>query len=187
MKKVLNVGIGGRSFIIDEDAYYRLDRYLERFRERTKMGIQTKDVMEDLEQRIAELFSESLRSEQEVVNLALVNKIIEQLGMPDGGPADDDFTFSAEPSYQNKVKRLYRDPDTKIVGGVCGGLSHYLNVDVVLLRVLFFIALFLGSIGFWTYIIFWIVAPMAETAAQKCEMRGIPVTAENLRKYSTYK
>lgn len=91
MKKVVNVGIGGTSFVIDEDAYQRLDKYLERFREKTRMGVQTKDVMEDLEQRIAELFSESLRSEQEVVNLALVNKVISQLGMPDGGPVEDDF------------------------------------------------------------------------------------------------
>jgi len=187
MKKVVNVGIGGRSFVIDEDAYQKLDRYLDRFRERTKMGVQTKDVMEDLEQRIAELFNESLRSEQEVVNLSLVNKVISQLGMPDGAPAEEEFTYNSEPVNPVISKRFYRDPDSKIFGGVCGGLAFYMNVDVVLIRVLLFIAIFMGGIGFWAYIIFWIVAPLAVTAAQKCEMRGLPVTAENLRKYSTYK
>jgi len=189
MKKVVNVGIGGRSFVIDEDAYQKLDKYLDRFREKTKMGVQAKDVMEDLEQRISELFSESLRSEQEVVNLALVNKVISQLGMPDGGPADEEFNSStwSEPVNPVASKRLYRDPDSKVFGGVCGGLAYYLNVDVVLIRVLFFIAIMMGGAGFWGYIIFWIVAPMANTAAQKCEMRGVPVTAENLRKYSIYK
>jgi phage shock protein PspC (stress-responsive transcriptional regulator) len=189
MKKVVNVGIGGRSYVIDEDAYQKLDKYLEKFRERTKMGVQTGDVMEDLEQRIAELFSESLRNGQEVVNLALVNKIIDQLGMPDGEAADDDFSSKRETSsnYGHVVKKLYRDPDTKSLGGVCGGLALYLNVDLVLVRVLFIISLFMGGVGFWAYIIFWIVAPLAVTATQKCEMRGIPVTAENLRKYSIYK
>ncbi len=191
MKKVVNVGIGGSSFVIDEDAYQKLDKYLEKFRERTKMGVQTGDVMEDLEQRIAELFSESLRVGQEVVNIALVNKIIAQLGMPDGEVADDDFSSTTnskkESDYVHVVKKLYRDPDTRTIGGVCGGLALYTNVDIVLVRVLFIISLFMGGVGFWAYIIFWIVAPLATTAAQKCEMRGIPVTAENLRKYSIYK
>lgn len=188
MKKVVNVGIGGRSFVIDEDAYQKLDKYLERFRERTRMGVQTGDVMEDLEQRIAELFSESIRTGQEVVNLTLVNKIIAQLGMPDGEAAEDDFTSKKETTYSGyAVKRLYRDPETKTIGGVCGGLALYLNIDILLLRVLFVISLFIGGFGFWAYVIFWIVAPLATTATQKCEMRGIPVTAENLRKYSIYK
>ncbi|MFA6335669.1 MAG: PspC domain-containing protein [Bacteroidales bacterium] len=187
MKKVVNVGIGGRSFVIDEDAYQKLDKYLEKFRERTKMGMQTGDVMEDLEQRIAELFDESLRNGQEVVNLTIVNKIIAQLGMPDGEATDDDFTSKKETNYGYTVKKLYRDPDSRVLGGVCGGLALYTNVDIVLVRVLFIICLFMGSVGFWAYIIFWIVAPLATTATQKCEMRGIPVTAENLRKYSIYK
>jgi phage shock protein PspC (stress-responsive transcriptional regulator) len=190
MKKVVNVGIGGRSFVIDEDAYQKLDKYLEKFRERTKMGVQTGDVMEDLEQRIAELFSESIKTGQEVINLSLVNRIIAQLGMPDGEAAEDDFSSSKkETTYSTgyAVKRLYRDPDNKSLGGVCSGLALYLNVDIALVRVLFFISLFMGGVGFWAYIIFWIVAPLATTATQKCEMRGIPVTAENLRKYSNYK
>lgn len=188
MKKVVNAGIGGRSFVIDEDAYQKLDRYLEKFRERTRMGVQTGDVMEDLEQRIAELFSEYLKTGQEVVNLTLVNKIIAQLGMPDGEAMEDDFTSKKETNYSGyAVKKLYRDPENKRIGGVCSGLALYLNVDVVLLRVLFAIAFFMGGTGFWAYIIFWIVAPLATTATQKCEMRGIPVTAENLRKYSIYK
>jgi len=125
MKKVINAGIGGRSFVIDEDAYFRLDRYLDRFRERTGMGVQAKDVMEDIEQRISELFAESLRSDQEVVNLALVNKVIAQLGMPDGNPEDDDFAATVDPAENSPAKKLYRDPDSRIIGGVCGGLSYY--------------------------------------------------------------
>ena len=187
MKKVINAGIGGRSFVIDEDAYFRLDRYLDRFRERTGMGAQAKDVMEDIEQRISELFTESLRSDQEVVNLALVNKVIAQLGMPDGNPEDDDFAATVDQAENPPSKKLYRDPDSRIIGGVCGGLSYYLNIDPVLVRVLFFVSIFLGGMGFWLYIILWLVVPNADNAAKKCEMRGLKATAENLRKYSIYK
>lgn len=186
MKKVVTVGIGGRSFVIDEDAYQKLNLYLSRFKERTKMGVQSSDVMEDLEQRIAELFTEALGSKLEVVNITMVNNIIGQLGMPDGEPMEDDFGFKGEQPAFAPVRKLYRDPDDKTVGGVCSGLAHYLNVDVVLIRVLFVIALIMGGAGFWAYIIIWIVAPVAYTAAQKCEMRGLPVTAENLKRFTTY-
>lgn len=191
MKKVVTVGIGGRSFVIDEDAYQKLERYLDKFRQKTGNGNEAADIMEDLEQRIAELFYEELSGKGEVVNISSVNKVISQLGMPDGSPVDESSDYSSEPSAtaanQTVVKRLYRDPDNRVIGGVCSGLGHYLNIDMIIIRVIFGVSLFMGGLGFWAYIIFWIVAPQAMTAAQKCEMRGIPVTAENLRKVSSYK
>jgi phage shock protein PspC (stress-responsive transcriptional regulator) len=190
MKKVVTVGIGGKSFVIDEDAYKRLSLYLSKFKERTKMGVETPDVMEDLEERIAELFTEALGSRQQVINITIVNNVISQLGMPDGSSMED--IFSDEPytdyrDYEKTRKRLYRDPDNKAIAGVCSGLALYLDIDVILVRILFLVALFVGGTGFWAYIIFWVVAPQARSAAQKCEMRGIPVTAENLRKFSSYR
>ncbi len=186
MKKVLNVGIGGRSFTIDDDAYQRLDSYLEHFRRKTSMGYQTKEVMDDLEMRIAELFTDALSSKQEVVNLALVNKVIAQLGMPDGTAEEGSYNYydPSGASYKKPDKKLFRDPDNKVIGGVCGGLAAYFDMDVTILRILFAVALFCGSLGFWAYIIFWIIAPLAKTAANKCEMRGLPVTAENMRKFA---
>ena len=185
MKKVLTVGIGGRSFTIDEDAYKKLDRYLTKFRERTGMGIQAKDVMSDLEERIAELFSEVLGMGREVVNLALVERVISQLGMPDGEPMEEDFGVKPDYGYRDSPgKKFYRDPDDKMLGGVCSGLSLYLNIDTAIIRILFVIAFVAGTLGFWAYLIFWVVAPMAYSATQKCEMRGIPVTAENLKRFS---
>ncbi len=186
MKKVLNVGIGGRSFIVDEDAYHRLDLYLANFRRKAQMGAQTKEVMDDLETRIAELFQEQLGARQEVVNLELVHRVVSQLGMPDGSPEEDTPYTHLAGENNSGVRKLYRDPDHKILGGVCSGLAAYFGMDLILVRVLFIVFLIMGGLTFWVYIIFWIVAPPAVTPAQKCEMRGIPPTAENMRKYSHY-
>lgn len=190
MKKVLSVGIGGRTFTIDEDAYQKLDAYIERFRQKTQMGYQTKEVIDDLECRIAELFTDALNSRKyDVVNIALVNEVISQLGMPDGSASDAEFYSNQNTNYNYQQpkpsKKFYRDSDSKVIGGVCSGLALYFDIDIMLVRVLFVVALICGSLGFWVYVIFWIVAPLATTAAQKCEMRGLPITAENLRRFSS--
>ena len=152
------------------------------------MGSQEKEVMDDLEMRIADLFEEKLGSGSEVVTLQMVEEIISRLGMPDGSsPFENggDTSSSASASAESKgPRKLYRDPDDRVIGGVCSGLAQYLNIDVVLVRILFVVFTLIGGAGIWVYIILWIVAPQALTAAQKCEMRGWPVTAENIRKAS---
>ena len=186
MKKVLTVGIGRRSFIINEDAYAELDRYLEMFKSKVKMGVYTKEVMDDLEDRIADLFSESIRTSNEVVSMELVKNVISRLGMPDDEPAGDYFSFSGNgESCERITKKFFRDPCDKKIGGVCSGIAAYLDIDVLLVRIVFIIALFIGTAGFWIYMIVWFVAPLAKTAAQRCEMRGLPVTVENMKKYSS--
>ncbi|MBR5049780.1 MAG: PspC domain-containing protein [Desulfovibrio sp.] len=82
-------------------------------------------------------------------------------------------------------KKIYRDYDNRRIAGVCAGLATYLDIDVVLARVLMLVALVAGTAGFWIYVICWIAIPKAVTATQKCEMNGLPVTAENLAKFST--
>ena len=183
MKKVMNVGIGGVGFMIDEDAYYRLKNYLSRFKSALDSKKEAFEVMSDVEQRIAELFREELRYKEEVVNLALVEKVIALLGLPDGTEQTDEFAF--ERGYDTCTrprKRLHRDPDEKMLGGVCSGLAAYFDTEIALWRVLFVVSLLLAVPGIAAYVILWIAVPMAKTAAQKLEMRGISVTAENLRK-----
>ena len=186
MKQVLNVGIGGRSFVIDEDAFDRLSSYLNAFRSKTGMGYQTKEVMDDLEMRIAEIFSESLSSRQEVIS---------QLGMPDGsdipggqgyngaGSTADSGEYWHSGRDSRPVKKLYRDIDHNVIGGVASGLACYFDVDVLVIRILFVILFLFGSFGGWIYIILWIAVPAARTSAEKCRMHGIPVTAENMRRF----
>jgi len=186
MKTVINVGIGGRSFTINEDAYLRLDMYLTAFKEKAGIGNISEEVMSDVEYRIADILSEELASvRKEVVDIMMVDKAISMVGMPDGS---SDFGFDNGFGTSGKApKKFFRDPDDRKIAGVCSGLAAYLDVDVTLIRIIFLVALICGTAGFWIYIIFWIVAPLADTAVQKCQMRGIPANAGNIRKYSCHR
>jgi phage shock protein PspC (stress-responsive transcriptional regulator) len=211
MKKVVNVSVGGKSFSLDEDAYARLSAYFDHFKARLDRDTQSagEEVMTDLENRIAELFDQGTGgASYRVVDLALVTKVVEQLGMPDGskepeyagpeggcGTEDNqsgpkfgegmDFTYNG---VQGEARRrLYRDPDNKKVGGVCGGLSAFLNVDIVLVRVISLLAILLWGTGLLVYIVLWIVVPLAKTPADKCLMRGLEPTAGNMARFSQKK
>ena len=168
------------------NGFKKIAKDIERFKEKVQMGLQTQEVIEEVEMRIAELFTEYLGPRQEVVNISIVNKVISQLGLPDGTDADKDFmSNNKNDTNMNTTKKFYRDPDNKTIGGVCSGLAAYLDIDVTLIRIIFLVALICGSLGFWVYVIFWIVAPIAKSASDKCEMRGLPITAENLKRFSS--
>ena len=210
MKEVMNIGIGGKSFVVETSAYEILKDYLELFSSKIKPG-ESSEVMEDIESRIAELCSENISAYKNVVTESIVVKIVTQLGLPNGesyrpfqgaaagaakgatgtsagtsgaysGAAGAAYGAGAE--EQRVPKKLFRDSDDKLIGGVCSGLGFYLGADPVLVRVLFLIALLFGTLGFWVYLIIWIVAPLAVNPVQKCEMRGLAPTAENLGKFS---
>ena len=210
MKEVMNIGIGGKSFVVETSAYEILKDYLELFSSKIKPG-ESSEVMEDIESRIAELCSENINAYKNVVTESIVVKIVTQLGLPNGesyrpfqgaaagaakgatgtsagtsgaysGAAGAAYGAGAE--EQSVPKKLFRDSDDKMIGGVCSGLGFYLGADPVLVRVLFLIALLFGTLGFWVYLIIWIVAPLAVNPVQKCEMRGLAPTAENLGKFS---
>ena len=222
MKEVMNIGIGGKSFVVETSAYEILKDYLELFSSKIKPG-ESSEVMEDIESRIAELCSENISAYKNVVTESIVVKIVTQLGLPNGesyrpfqgtaaGAASGAATgtsagssagaasassgtsgaysgaagaaYGAGAEEQSVPKKLFRDSDDKMIGGVCSGLGFYLGADPVLVRVLFLIALLFGTLGFWVYLIIWIVAPLAVNPVQKCEMRGLAPTAENLGKFS---
>lgn len=179
MKKTVNVAIGGCSFIIDEDAYNVMSEYLENFKGALESSSASNDVMDELETRIADLLKQKMAG-REVVNLKIVEEIIGQVGYPEGYKEVN----NTNNENMSAPKRLFRDPDDKKIGGVCSGLALFLGIDVVFIRIIFLIALLFVGGGFWAYVIFWIVAPEARTAVEKCEMRGLPPTAENIRRFT---
>ena len=189
MKKVFNISLANRSFTLEEDAYNRLSEYLEHFRTRlaASSGVpytQNAEVMEDLESRIAELFTQEVGTDGRVVRLELVERVTRQLGMPDGAPENPEAGTAPAAGSTPERKKIYRDYDNRRIAGVCAGLALYLDIDVVLTRVLMLVALVAGLAGFWIYVICWIAIPKALTPTQKCEMHGLPVMAENLAKFA---
>ncbi len=183
MKKVMNVSLGGRCFTLNEDAYNRLQLFLLHFRARlTVAEYQKAEVMEEIEGRIAELFYQEVGESGRVVTLETVEKVASALGMPDGS-SEAGFSYGSS-SQESGPRRLYRDMDNKVLGGVCSGLSLYFDIDLTLVRILMLAALVFGSAGFWIYVILWIAVPKALTPAQKCEMHGMPSSAENMSRFA---
>jgi phage shock protein PspC (stress-responsive transcriptional regulator) len=189
MKKVITANIGGYCFTIEEDAYARLNNYLNNFKATMVNKQEADEVMEDIESRIAEIFREQVSNFQRVVDTIVVGKVIAMLGMPERNSSCTASTNAApekellEPAPQRR-RRLFRNPDSMVLGGVCSGLAEYAGIDKVIIRLLFLAALILGMFGFWVYIILWIVTPKAQTIAEKLEMRGESVTVENIWNYS---
>lgn len=190
MKKTINVAIGGCSFTIDDDAYNALETYLNDFKDALEPSSSNADVMEEVEARIADLLKTKLGGRQ-VVNIRMIQEVIDQIGYPQAfskseNHNDCNWQDTAGGYYyqERPVKKLYRDTDDRKIAGVCSGLALFLGIDVVILRVIFLVALICGTAGFWIYVVIWIAAPEAKTAAEKCEMRGIPATAENIRRFT---
>lgn len=189
MKKTLNVAIGGCSFTIDDDAYKTLEEYLDSFKAGLDNSSSSNEVMDELEMRIADLLKEKI-GRREVIDLSMVDAVLNQIGPISTRTVRSEESTSQQneqqyrPGNQETVRKFYRDAEGKKIAGVCSGLALYLNIDVTLVRIIFLVAFLCGSAGFWIYIVLWIVAPEARTAAEKCELRGIPATAENIRRFT---
>ena len=189
MKKVVTANIGGFCFTVEEEAFNKLERYLDNYANSFSDKKEAAEVMEDIESRIAEIFREQAPLPQQVVDMASVNKVIAMMGVPEGQTSFNEnerhrHSFSSANTSAPHARKLYRDPDHVVFGGVCSGLAAYFGLDIVLVRVLFIAAIFLGAFGFPLYIILWLVIPKAVTIAQKLEMHGDPVTVENIWNYT---
>ncbi len=190
MKKTLTANISGTVFHIEEDAYDRLHRYLNTIRGQFTGTDGREEIMADIESRIAELFTERLDGRRQVVSLDDVEHIIGIMGQPEdyvmgeSGTAEEDrqqHGQSAPHGGPTAGKRFFRHPEDKWVGGVLGGLGAYLNIDPLILRLVYLLFLFLGF-GFVLYLILWIVVPRADSAADMLRMRGEPVNVENIKR-----
>lgn len=184
MKTTITINLGGLVFHIDDDAYEMLNTYLIAIEKQFASEDDRKDIMTDIETRLAELFTEFLDGKRDVIMKDDVSKVIEILGQPEDFIEEEPTTEQSKKksTTYHATKRLYRDPDNRFLGGVCGGLGAYFNVDPVIFRIIFIIIFFGMGSGLIIYIILWIAMPEATTTAQKLEMRGEPVTVENIKK-----
>jgi phage shock protein PspC (stress-responsive transcriptional regulator) len=183
MKKTFTINISGTVFHIEEDAYDVLQKYLVNLKNHFGSSEEGKEILTDIEARIAEIFIEKSTNVQKVVSIDMVNAAIEIMGTPEDFVEDENEEGAPETEESKRKRRLYRDPDHRVIGGVCGGLGAYFNMDPVILRIIFVALLFLTSgAAFLAYIILWIAVPKAKNTAQRLEMRGQEATVKNIEK-----
>jgi phage shock protein PspC (stress-responsive transcriptional regulator) len=195
MNKTVIININGIIFHIEEDAYEKLSKYLNTIKGYFRDSDGRDEIMSDIEARIAELFQEKVNTIKQVVILSDVDEVIAKMGKPEeyaadsesnnstsqAGPTNSASGFSSE-NGNYKRRRVFRDPDDKVLGGVCSGIANHFDFDPIYLRGAFAILFFVFGSGFLLYILLWIIIPKAVTTAEKLEMRGEPINVDNIKR-----
>jgi phage shock protein PspC (stress-responsive transcriptional regulator) len=264
MKKNISINISGIIFHVEEDGYDLLRQYLESVSRYFSTYEDSKEITDDIESRIAEIFLAKLDSGKQVITREDVEGVIRTMGSVEDFAAaealeedtayrayertDDTYTgeesgrrrlyrdtgrkvlggvaagiahyFKTDPLWirliliifffadafasfgtitlvtyivlwivlpgrtdlkpDDKVKKLFRNPDDRVIGGVSGGIAAYFGTDPTVIRLLFVFSIFLGGTGLVIYIILWIITPEAKTLTDKMQMKGEPVTLSNI-------
>jgi phage shock protein PspC (stress-responsive transcriptional regulator) len=185
MNKTVNINLGGMFFHIDEDAYQKLTRYFDAIKRSLSKSSGQEEIIKDIEMRVSELLTEKQKTEKHVVTIREVDEVIVVMGQPEDYIIEEDgpSTTNNDFSTPRTTKKLYRDKENGMIGGVATGLGHYFGIDAVWLKIMFLIFVFAGfGTGILAYIILWIVTPEAVTTSEKLEMTGEPVTISNIEK-----
>ncbi|MDO6760353.1 PspC domain-containing protein [Tamlana sp. 2_MG-2023] len=186
MNKTVNINLAGIFFHIDEDAYLKLQGYLEAIKRSLANSQGSDEIIADIEARIAELFNERVQNNKQVIRIKEVDEVISIMGQPEDYVVDDEM-FEDEPdtSYKQKSttkRKLFRDADNAYISGVSSGLAHYFGIDAVWVRLAWILLVFGAGTGVLLYILLWILVPEAKTTAEKIMMTGEPVNISNIEK-----
>ncbi len=199
MKTTENISLAGYAFVIETDAYGKLDTYLNDIRNCFSDDPSAEEIVSDIEERIAELLREKCMNGM-VVDMPMVLDIMKRIGNPEELAGEETSCDPSVPESRTsekaekkstRSKRLYRNTDERVIGGVCSGLGIYFGVDKVIFRLIFLILFFIGIVSadegpyvilsFLAYICLWIAMPAARTAEQKREMKGKPLNLDSYR------
>lgn len=182
MQRIIQITIAGRLIAIEEDGYLLLKDYISSLERHFNGEVGKEEIIGDIEGRIAELFGARLQSGAHAVDKSDVVKVIETLGpasaLNDGMDASGNpashfpAPYTAREQAQYSSRRLYRNPNDKILGGVCSGLANYFDIDPVIVRLVFAIMFLTAGIGLLAYILAWIIIPVASTPDDLKYMSG---------------
>ena len=206
MNKTFTINLNGKVYNINDDAFDTLSAYLNNLKNRFANEEGAQEIMDDIEARIGELFTERMRYGMQVVTLQDVDDVIAIMGQPEEiEQADNGFSFSDDEAKDNvadeadktdevkpeqadtqtgkRKKRLFRDPDDMIIAGLCSGIGSYFDVDPWVFRAIFIVTFLLGfGSPILIYAVLWIIIPEAKTVAQKLQMKGEEANVENISK-----
>lgn len=185
MNKTTSINLGGYFFHIDEDAFNKLSNYLNAVKNSLSPEAR-EEIIKDIESRIAEIFQEKLGASKQVVGLNEVDAVVAIMGQPEDYKIEDEKQDTAsnftQTSNSYPTKKLYRDKENAMLGGVMSGLGHYLGVDALWLRIIMVILFFGFGTGILIYLMLWILVPEAISTTQKLEMKGQPITISNIER-----
>lgn len=173
MDKTININLGGTLFQIDEEAYKILRDYLQAIDRKFKNTPGGNETIDDIESRIAEIF-QSQKGTAGIISLENVVDMIRVIGKPEDFDQADAEAGSGGPVYNQPGprKKMFRNPENQIIGGVCGGIGAYTNTNPVWIRMLFVLLTCFFFAGVFVYVALWIALPSAESDSQKKEMYG---------------
>jgi len=189
MKKIININLSGRLIPIEDSAYEILSQYLGSLKKYFSKEEGGDEIVSDIESRIAEVFQDLLKKGAHCITDDDVTAIKASMGTPEQfedaageGTRQEQKSSSDDDFIPRPRKRLYRDPENKVLSGVCSGLGAYFNVDPVIFRIIFALLAIGGfGTGILVYFILWIATPSADTAAEKLEMRGERIDLNTIR------
>lgn len=186
MNKTIIININGTVFHIEENAYEILKQYMTGIKRHFFDSEDSLEITTDIENRVAELFTEILANEsrQAIIDQDVTN-VISQMG------AVEDFEGAAAAAGQpgNYVynseattRRLFRDPDSHLVAGVCSGIANYFDTQAIWIRLVFAISILFAGTGLFLYLVLWIVLPKAITRADRMAMKGEKLDLQGFKK-----
>lgn len=181
MKEITRIHLAKTPYDIELDAKEVLQKYLSEIKQ--MMG--SEDTMYEIEARMVELLGERGVQNNGIITMSDVEDLRSKMGLPkefSDSESNEDSQADLTPS-NSPAKRLMRDTDNAIFGGVCAGIAAYWGINPLWVRLLFIISPFITfGTALLVYIIIWISLPEAKTAAEKLQMRGEPVTLDSLKK-----
>lgn len=189
MNQTVTINISGLVFHIEVDAYEELKNYLNKIKSYFRDSQEREEIMADIEARIAELFNNKISDVNQVILMKDVEEVIVIMGKPEQYLTEDEEEVKEETSNNysqgktnNSGKKLFRNPDERVIGGVCSGTADYFGFDTVWMRLAFILSTIFLGFGPMLYIILWMVVPEAQTASEKLQMKGEPINFENIGK-----
>ena len=186
MNKTIIININGIVFHIEEDAYEILKNYMTDVKRHFSTSADSLEITTDIENRIAEMFSEILaRDNKQVIIEQDVNAVISQMGtVADFADADEEEKTGHNPfgDFASTNRRLFRDPDDHLVAGVCAGIANYFDFNPVWVRLAFAISCAFAGTGILIYVILWIVIPKAVSRADRMAMKGEKQNLQGFKK-----
>ena len=185
MKKTVNINLAGTFFHIDEDAFGKLSRYLDAIKKSLSDPQGGDEIIRDIEGRIAELFTEKIESNTQVISTKELDEVIKVMGQPEDYTVDEEI-FEDAPSSggrRTSYNQLFRDIDNKFVSGVSSGLGHYFKIDAIWIRLIWiFLTLVTSGMFILIYVLLWILMPAAVSVSDKLKMSREEVTISNIEK-----